>query len=281
MKKLHLLLLFSIFMGSSIFATAQQVISITTADGTYGADNRVLVGADPAAGNPQNVWSSWINAATGASNKDGGMINISPKYMYCMYLRFDLTSLVGKTATDASLIFNCVNSTARCNIKLYALEDKYAGGRDWSGYIDEEGEFYIEKHATNGSGWTPVFDQTAGTFNPGFEKVLCADSAPGLEEGAAADELDGNYNYFSTVLKPIGAKFSRPEGATTVTINLSDLLQAIKDDTNKTIVLVVATESKPTGIFPEEFVDMITKEQDITKAAALKVTVDAQLFLTT
>ncbi len=246
---------------------------ITTADGEYGADNRVLGGKDC-----DVCYDQWMQSNTGQAQvkNENIIVNIPPKYTYAFYMRFDLGKLPeagAATAADFTFFSDTPVEKNRDfdSIALYVLEDYYFPGKDYQGYIDQElDEFYIE--GDKGS-WYDIWDEEAGDYKEGNENWIVADNAPGFEEGNEAD-LNESWDYINhDVLHSIGEKHVFPAGDSALTISHEDILNAINEDENGVVVFVLTMLPNPDASFGQQAISVYTGE-DYGKEPRLDLTWD-------
>ena len=233
-------------------AAAQQIqnYTITTADGKWGADNQIMSGNDGV-----GFYEAWRQINRGVSPGTGNdgicVTNVMSNFTYSFYLRFDLNNLPDLgSCTDAKLkVFSHTATLGYTGVNiphavdslvLYALKDGYAAGPDFEGYVPELDEFYEE--GSQFGGWTSVLNAT-NKYVAGYEKYICADNAPGYNEGNSEDDIKAtDWSYFNTTdaLTKIGTKYTVALGDTTLLVNVADLKKVINEDTNNAIVFVLA-----------------------------------------
>jgi hypothetical protein len=236
----------------TVTVSAAQIVqnyTISTADGIWGADNQILIGNDGV-----GFYEGWrmINRglSEGKGNNDIGVVNVMPNFTYSFYLRFDLSNLPDKGAcTEAKLkVFSQIAvkgftgidvPRAVDDLVLYVLQDAYEGGPDFEGYVPELTEFYDE--GSQVGGWTSVLN-ASNKYTAGYEKYICADNAPGFNEGNSEEDIKSSgWDYFNTeALSRVGTTYRVELGDTALVVDVADLKKAISTDSNNAIVFVLA-----------------------------------------
>lgn len=233
-------------------AVALRDIVISTADGEWGADNRILGGKDC-----EPCYDSWLRSNTGEAElkNENLLINISPKYTYVQYLRFDLSQLPETGgALEASLSLYSPSAKNRGvnsdSINVYVVEDQYFPIKDFQGYIDQElDEFYIEG---NEGGYIDIIKEDNSGYIPGYENWIVADNAPGFNEGNESD-LSESWDYINhDVLLDVGSKFVFSAKDTLHTFSHPDIAKFINDDSNGVIVFVIMLDPSNNAEFADK-----------------------------
>ena len=197
-------------------------VSITTADGAFGADNQIQGRNfnDRELVNKGNSPSIELRA------------NGNPANNFVGVLRFDLSSLTDAVDAASLTVTLATRPAAATSITAYALNEAFAGGGpDGSGNPEVSETAYIEGSAN--------FNVTSTVPND-----LVGDIAPGFNELATGAAMISS----SSTLVGVAPIAAGTASGTTVSLSGQALIDAINSDTNDAFVLYLFN-SNPTETF--------------------------------
>ncbi len=242
---------------AAVSAAPAFAVTVTTADGAFGADNQIQ----------GKSFSDRELINKGSSISMELRNNGNPANSFTGVLRFDLSTVTGPaSAATLSLTLNS-NISANTQLGIYALNEAFAGG----GADGSDGDELSETAYIEGSGsfaLTPsVANDLVGDIAPGFNELLSG-TAMVIASSTLIDLID--------ITAGAG-----DETGTLLTTSSAALLAAINADTNNALVFYLFNTSNPNESFQIRTADFGTAgvpTLDVTLAAIPEPATAAVLF---